>query len=65
MANNYTQATVLPDLPAAVFSASELDALSACGLSNEESKGMLYFFAQEFFRACGKINRFGGRLGTL
>ena len=50
MANNYTQATVSPDLPASLFSESELDALAACGLSHESDGESIYFFADEFFR---------------
>ena len=50
MANNYTQATVSPHLPAGLFSDSELDALAACGLSHECHAGTLYFFADTYFR---------------
>jgi hypothetical protein len=54
MANNYTQATVSPDLPATLFSSHELEALEAdCGLSTEESDGMLYFFASDYFSESG------------
>jgi hypothetical protein len=55
MANNYTQATLSPLLPASLFSEVELDALStACGLSWQECGDDLYFFAEEFFREDGE-----------
>jgi hypothetical protein len=49
MADNYNPATVSTDLPASLFNDSELESLSACGLSYEETDGMLFFFAEEYF----------------
>lgn len=50
MANNYTQATVSPDLPASLFREAELEALeSACGQCCERDGESLYFFAAECF----------------
>lgn len=50
MANNYYQATVSPDLPAALFSDEELRSLKFdCGLSCEKIEDSLYFFAEEYF----------------
>lgn len=61
MANNYTQATVSPELPAALFSDDELSALSsACGLSCERAGDNLYFFAEMYFCERGEDeNGFG------
>jgi hypothetical protein len=50
MANNYSQVTVSPDLPAALFSAAELQSLNtACGLTSERNGDDLYFYAEECF----------------
>ena len=54
MADNYSQATVSPNLPAALFNEEELQALEiACGLSCEKIEDDLYFFAETSFRAEG------------
>jgi hypothetical protein len=57
MANNYYQATLSPDLPAALFNQEELDALATCGLSWEKIEGNLYFFADTSFREEGEDNQ--------
>lgn len=49
MANNYMPATVSPNLPASLFSASELNALAICGLSRESHDGTICFFAEDYF----------------
>jgi hypothetical protein len=50
MANNYTQATLSPDLPAALFSEAELQSLQiACGLACDRYDDKLYFYAEESF----------------
>jgi hypothetical protein len=50
MANNYTQATVSPELPANLFSEDELQDLEiACGLSRDRINDNLYFFAEDCF----------------
>jgi len=50
MANNYSQATVSPELPARLFTEDELLSLQiACGLSTERYEQNLYFFAEENF----------------
>jgi hypothetical protein len=50
MTNNYSQATVSPDLPARLFTEDELLSLQiACGLSTERYEQNLYFFADENF----------------
>jgi hypothetical protein len=55
MANNYTQATVSPDLPATLFTPQELQLLqAACGLSSERVGEKLYFFAADFFSEPGE-----------
>jgi hypothetical protein len=55
MADNYYQATVSPELPAALFNEEELQALEiACGLSCEKIEDHLYFFADTSFRAEGE-----------
>jgi hypothetical protein len=54
MANSYYQATISPDLPAALFSDDELEALEiACGLSAERIEDHLYFFADTSFAEQG------------
>jgi hypothetical protein len=60
MADNYYQATVSPDLPAALFTAEELSALeTACGLTCETYYEQLYFFADTSFREEGEYDRDG------
>jgi hypothetical protein len=55
MADNHYQATVSPDLPAALFSKEELYSLeSACGLTCEPDGDHLYFFADTSFREEGE-----------
>jgi len=54
MANNYNQATVFPELPASLFSKSEIESLCACGFSCEANGGTLYFFAEECFCEVGE-----------
>jgi hypothetical protein len=55
MADNYSQATVSPDLPAALFSEEELDLLEiCCGLTCERTGDHLYFFADTSFREDGE-----------
>jgi len=55
MADNYCQATISPELPAALFNAEELRALEmACGLSWEKINDNLYFFADTSFREEGE-----------
>ncbi|WP_201750250.1 hypothetical protein [Tautonia marina] len=56
MADNYSQATVEPDLPGELFTESELDALSAaCGLvARPVGGGKLYFFADLYFLVDGE-----------
>lgn len=55
MANNYSQATVSPELPASIFSDAELASLSfSCGLQTETHDDMLYFFADESFYEAGE-----------
>ena len=55
MANNYYQATVSPDLPAALFTEKELRALEiACGLTCERYGEELYFYAEERFCELGE-----------
>ncbi len=50
MANNYSQATISPALPASLFSEAELRTLTvACGLSSESEGDDLYFFAEVSF----------------
>jgi hypothetical protein len=49
MANNYSQATISPSLPATLFRDEELQSLSICGLSAERIGDCLYFFADECF----------------
>ena len=50
MANNYSQATISPALPASLFSEAELQSLAvACGLSCERCRDELYFFAETCF----------------
>jgi hypothetical protein len=50
MADNYYQATVSPELPAASFSDEELQSLEiACGLTFERYGDDLYFFAETCF----------------
>jgi hypothetical protein len=50
MTNNYTNATVTPWMPKTAFTELELNQLSeGCGLTNEDSDGHLYFFAEEWF----------------
>jgi hypothetical protein len=57
MADNYYQATVSPELPAALFNEEELQALEiACGLSCEKIEEDLYFFADTSFAAEGEDN---------
>ena len=54
MADNFHQATVSPDLPAALFSEDERDSLQiGCGLSFERIGDHLYFFADTSFREEG------------
>jgi hypothetical protein len=55
MADNYYQATVSPDLPAAIFDEEELRSLEiACGLSHEAYGDHLYFIADTSFREEGE-----------
>jgi hypothetical protein len=55
MANNYSQATISPDLPAALFSEAELQSLeTACGLTCNKDGDNLYFFAGDFFSKEGE-----------
>jgi hypothetical protein len=55
MANNYSQATVSPELPSALFSDEELRTLEfACGLSCEHNEDQLYFFAETCFSEFGE-----------
>jgi len=55
MADNYSQATVSPELPAALFNDEELQALEmACGLNWEKIDDHLYFFADTSFREEGE-----------
>jgi hypothetical protein len=50
MADNYYQATVSPDLPAALFTEEELRSLQfECGLTCERCDDSLYFFAETCF----------------
>lgn len=50
MANNYSQATVSPYLPASLFNEAELESLAcACGLSADRVGDQLYFNAEEAF----------------
>ena len=50
MANNYSQATVSPNLPAALFDEDELRSLRiACGMSSDRIGDDLYFFAEDYF----------------
>jgi hypothetical protein len=54
MASNHYQATMTPDLPAAVFSEFDLHALNAaCGLRCE-GDDLLYFYAEECFSEEGE-----------
>jgi hypothetical protein len=55
MADNYYQATISPDFPAALFNDEELQALEiACGISSEKIDDNLYFFADTSFREEGE-----------
>jgi hypothetical protein len=55
MADNYSQATVSPDLPAALFNDEELRSLEfACGLTYERYDENLYFFAEACFYEKGE-----------
>jgi hypothetical protein len=55
MADNYSQATVSPDLPAELFTDEELRSLEfACGLTCERSGENLYFFAELCFYEQGE-----------
>jgi hypothetical protein len=50
MANNYSLATVTPNLPANLFTAEELRSLHvACGITTERIGEDLYFFAEDCF----------------
>jgi hypothetical protein len=50
MADNYSQTTVSPELPAALFTDEELRSLEfACGLTYERCGENLYFFAETCF----------------
>ena len=50
MANNYTQATVTPYLPASLFTDAELESLAyECGLSHDRIDDTLYIYAEEYF----------------
>ena len=50
MANNYTQATVIPYLPSKLFNDAELETLAyECGLFNDRIEDMRYFYAEENF----------------
>jgi hypothetical protein len=54
MANNYSQATLTPDLPATLFDEEELTLLeTACGLTFERYDENIYFFADQCFREEG------------
>ena len=54
MADNYSQATVWPELPAALFNEDELRLLErACGLTCQRNGEMLYFFAESCFNEQG------------
>lgn len=60
MANNYSQATVSPDLPATLFDEEELGSLAiACGLGCERDGDNLYFFAEECFSEEGEDEEVG------
>jgi hypothetical protein len=55
MADNYSQATVSPELPAALFNDEELRSLeTACGLRCERVGDNLYFFAETCFYEDGE-----------
>ena len=55
MADNYSQATVSPELPADLFSEEELRALeTACGITCERYGENLYFFAETGFYEQGE-----------
>jgi hypothetical protein len=55
MADNFYQATISPELPAALFDEAELQALeTGCGLSCEKIDDHLYFFADTAFREDGE-----------
>jgi hypothetical protein len=55
MANNYSQGTVSPELPAALFTDEELRTLEfACGLCCEHYGDQLSFFAESCFCEFGE-----------
>ena len=68
MAHHCNQGTVSPDLPAALFTATELASLMyACGLLCTQTEDRLYFFADESFseegdRARGKAEALKGKV---
>jgi hypothetical protein len=55
MADNFSQATISPDLPARLFSEHELHSLeAACGLTCERYGDDLYFYADTSFHEHGE-----------
>ena len=54
MANNYTRATISPELPKDLFNTSELRSLkAACGISGQPHGGTLYLYAEDWFSETG------------
>ena len=50
MTNNYSTATVSPELPASLFSEPEIESLTfACGITCERIGDLLYFVAEDSF----------------